>query len=173
MALARAPHHSAQWVEAPSEGVEHEKNDGPRAQTTPLLGTRPAPLSVVAGSHGVWPGAPRQLGCVVPSVVPPALAALASETVDAAALSFLLAQSLAAQQQEEVEAKEQAAGFWSRFSGIGRRGPRSLVRPGPTLSRVEQLAVHWFLAGEEEEGKVEEEEKEEEAESTVCGCSGR
>ena len=55
-------------------------------------------------------GAPRQPGSPsVPSVVPPALAAPAVETVDAAALSFLLAQTLAAQQQEEVEAKEQAA----------------------------------------------------------------
>ena len=75
----------------------HEVNDGLRAHTTPLQGTRPAPLPVVAGSQGVLPGAPRQPGSVVPSVVPVALAAPAAETVDAAALSFLLAQTLVAQ----------------------------------------------------------------------------
>ena len=35
------------------EGEVHEENDGLRAQTTPLPGTRPAPLPVVAGSQGV------------------------------------------------------------------------------------------------------------------------
>ena len=115
-ALTAARHHSAgpreEVVTRPEErqeGEVHEENDGLRAQTTPLPETRPAPLPVVAGSQGVWPGAPRQPGSVVPSVVSPALAAPAAETVDAAALSFLLAQSLAAQQQEEEEAKEQAA----------------------------------------------------------------
>ena len=85
----------------------HEEYDGLRAQTTPLPGTRPAPLPVVAGSQGVLPGAPRQPGNVVLSVVPPALAARRRRrsTLHAAALSFFLAQSLAAQQQEEEEAK--------------------------------------------------------------------
>ena len=36
MALARALNHSAQRVEAPREGVEHEKYVGPRAQKPPL-----------------------------------------------------------------------------------------------------------------------------------------
>ena len=114
-ALAEALHHSAgprkKVVERRDrqEGEVHEVYDGLRAQMTPLSGTRPAPLPVAAGSQGLWPGAPRQPGSVVPSVVPPALAAPAAETVDAAALSFLLAQTLAAKQQEDVEAKEQAA----------------------------------------------------------------
>ena len=77
-------------------------------------------MPVVAGSQGLWPGAPRQPGSVVPSVVPPALAAPAEETVDAAALSFLLAQTLAAQQQEEVEA--QGAGGGGGAGGAGGCG---------------------------------------------------
>ena len=143
------------------EGEVHEENDGPRAQTTPLPGTRPAPLPVVAGSQGVWPGAPRQPGSVVPSVVPPALAAPAAESVDAAALSFLLAQSLAAQQQEEEEAKEQAAvaeleaqvaaaedRLLVQLQREREEGTRVTRQTWSTLSRVEQLAVHWFLARE-------------------------
>ena len=51
------------------EGEVHEGERRPTAQTTPFPGTRPAPLPVVAGSQGVWPGAPQQPGCVVPSVV--------------------------------------------------------------------------------------------------------
>ena len=147
-------------------------NDGLRAQTTPLPGTRPAPLPVVAGSQGVWPGAPRQPGSVLPSVVSPALAAPAAETVDAAALSFLLAQSLAAQQQEEEKAKEQAAvaeletqvaaaedRLLVQLQREREEGTRITRQTWSTLSRVEQLAVHWFMAR-----KAVEEKKEEDAE---------
>ena len=126
--------------EEQQEGEVHEENDGLRAQTTALPGTRPAPLPVVAGSQGVWPGAPRQPGSVVPSVVPPALAAPAAETVDTAALSFLLAQSLAAQRRLRSRRLWRSwrsrwlrlkTGFCFSFSGNRRRGPGSLVRPGP------------------------------------------
>ena len=92
-------------------------------------------------------------------MVPPALAAPAAETVDAAALSFLLAQTLAAQQQEEVEAKEQAA-VTELEDKVAPAEDRLLREPEkdraeavrvttqswPTLSRVEQLAIVWFLA---------------------------
>ena len=139
----------------------HEENDGLRAQTTPLPGTRPAPLPVVAGSQGVLPRAPRQPGSVVPSLVLVALAAPAVETVDAAALSFLLAQTLAAQQQEEVEVKEQAAvaeleakvaaaedRLLAQLQREREEGTRVSRQTWSTLSRVEQFAVQWFLAKE-------------------------
>ena len=74
---------------------------------------------------------------------------------DAAALSFLLAQTLAAQ-QEEVEAKERAA-VAELEAAAKDRLPRELdkdraeavrvsTQSWPTLSRVEQLAIVWFLA---------------------------
>ena len=88
-----------------------------------------------------------------------ALAAPAVESVDAAALSFLLAQTLAAQQQEEVEAKEQAAvaELEEKVAAAEDRLLRELekdraeavrvtTQSWPTLSRVEQLAIVWFLA---------------------------
>ena len=150
-ALTAARHHSAgSWEEVVTrreerqEGEVLEEYDGLRTQTTPLPGTRPAPLLVVVGSQGAWPGAPRQPGCVVPSAVPPALAAPAAETVDAAALSFLLTQSLAAQQQEKEDKELEA--------DLGRQEKRlmDLVeeerRQGPRqFSRIEKAIFHWFL----------------------------
>ena len=156
-ALTAARHHSAgpreevvTRREERQEGEVLEEYDGLRAQTTPLPGTRPAPLPVVAGSQGAWPGAPRQPGSVVPSVVPPALAAPAAETVDAAALSFLLTQSLAAQQQEKEDKELEA--------DLGRQEKRlmDLVeeerRQGPRqFSRIEKAIFHWFLLKRKEE----------------------
>ena len=154
-----------------------------------LPGTRPAPLPVAAGSQGVWPGAPRQPGSVVPSVISPALAAPAAETVGAAALSFLLAQSLAAQQQEEEEAKEQAAvteletqvaaaedRLLVQLQRERKEGTRITRQTWCTLSRVEQLAVHWFMARkavEEKKGKWKRKKKKRRRRSTVRGYSGR
>ena len=162
--------HEAQSVAAALTAARHH-SAGPR-------GTRPAPLPVVAGSQGVWPGAPRQPGSVVPSVVPPALAAPAVETVDAAGLSFLLAQTLAAQQQEEVEAKEQAAvaeleekvaaaedWLLRELEQDWAEAVRVTTQSWPTLSRVEQLAIVWFLAKDKvRKRELKRKKKEEEAE---------
>ena len=161
------------------EGEVHEENDGPRAQTTPLPRTRPAPLPVVAGSQGVWLGAPRQPGSVVPSGVPPALAAPAAETVDAAALSVLLAQSLAAQQQEEAEVKEQAA-VAELVAQVAAAGDRLLVQlqggdQGHSSDLVHALPRRAGCcpmapgqgSGWEEEGEEEEEEAEDVEDSPV------
>ena len=75
----------------------------PRRQEPPSLGTRPAPLPVVAVTQEWWPGAPRQPGVVVPSLAPPSLADATAEAVDAAALSFLTAQALEVKRKEEEE----------------------------------------------------------------------
>ena len=111
--LATALHHCAQpagpVVAGAGEEEAHEQDNALRGQTQPPPGMRPAPLVEVAVSQEWWPGAPRQPGGDAPSVVPPALVAPLADGIDAAALSFLLAQTLAAQQQEEVEVKEQAA----------------------------------------------------------------
>ena len=115
-----------------------------------LLGRRVCGL-VLLGSRG----------SAVPSVVPPALAAPAAETVDAAALSFLLAQSLAAQQHEEVEVKE-AAELAELEEKVAVAEGRLLAelqrereeathitrRTWAALSRVEQYAVLWSSAKE-------------------------
>ena len=164
-ALTAARHHSAgpreEVVTRREERQErevHEENDGLRAQTTPLLGTRPAPLPVVAGSQGVWPGAPGQPGSVVPSVVSPVLAAPTAEGIDAAALSFLLAQSLAAR-QEEAEARE-AKDVAELMDVVAKRGDRlvELVEALPPsarnqLTKLEKAVVSWYMSTRDLRGR--------------------
>ena len=113
----------------------------------------------------------------------------AAETVDAAALSFLLAQSLAAQQQEEEEAKEQVAVaeleaqvaaaedlLLVQLQREREEGIRVTRQTWSTLSRVEQLAVHWSLARvavEKKKDKWKRKKKKRRRRSTVRGYSGR
>ena len=154
-ALAEALHHSS----GPKKKVV-ERRERQEGRGTTACGHR-RHLSRGRGQHHcLWLlGAPRQPDSVVPSVVPPALASPAAETVDAAAPSFLLAQTLAAQQQEEVEAKEQAAvaeleaqvaaaedRLLVQLQREREEGTRVTRQTLSTLSRVEQLAVQWFLA---------------------------
>ena len=157
--LATALHHSAQpagsVVAGPGDEEAHEKYNALRGQTQPPPGMRPALLEEVAVSQDWWLGAPRQPGGDAPSVVPPALAAPAAEAVDGAALSFLLAQTLAAHQPEE-EVKEQAA--VAEWEGDVVRSEGQLVEeldlmldasvrpPWSALSPVERAAVQWHAA---------------------------
>ena len=137
-------------MEVPSEGVEVESHDVLRHLETPPPGMRPAPLEEVAVSQGWWPGAPRQPGHEVPSVVPPA------EGVDAAALSFLLAQTLAAQQQEEEEVMDQAAVAELEADVVAKEAQlwqelenfRADVNRPPfhNLSPILQAATRWHAA---------------------------
>ena len=111
-ALASARHHSAgpgvvTRRERQQEEVEVEQHSGLRAQTTPPPGTRPAALTEPMSQQGVWPGAPRQPGHVVPSAAAPLLAAPAAEGIDAATLSFLPQRALDDKRKEE-EAVETA-----------------------------------------------------------------
>ena len=164
------------------EGEVHETYDTPRSQTTPLPGTRPGVTAcgprAAAGcgqprtgtsaagqccarrwSRQLWrPGGGDGRRCC--SVLPPGA-------------------SLAAQQQEEEEAKEQAAVAELEAQVAAaedlllvqlqreREGSRVTRQTWSTLSRVEQLAVHWFLARvavEKKKDKWKRKEKEEEAE---------
>ena len=88
MALARALHHSAQWVEEPREGVEGETYDAPRRLKPPPPGMRPASLAEQQGDvvqvqrHTVEQladGAPRlpTLDVPVPQMVDKLVAVLA------------------------------------------------------------------------------------------------
>ena len=88
MAVARALHHSAQRVEAPSEGVEGVTHSGLRAQKPPPPGKRPGRLAEHV-PQGFWPGAPRQPGSGAPSLSTPAFADTTADGVDAGALAFL------------------------------------------------------------------------------------
>ena len=54
MELATALHHSAQWVEAPREGVEGEKYYAPRRPKPPLPGKRPSSLVEGAAAGKSW-----------------------------------------------------------------------------------------------------------------------
>ena len=99
MAVARALHHSAQRVEAPSEEVEGVTHSGLRAQKPPPPGKRPGRLSEPV-PQGFWPGAPRQPGSRAPSLFTPALADTTADGVDAGALAFLTRAALEAQEEE-------------------------------------------------------------------------
>ena len=100
MALAEAHRRSAPKVGA----VPH---DAPRSQkTASAVGERPGileepepPWEVATDGH---------VAALAPSVARPALAAPTADGVDAAALSFLVAQSLAQQEKEKKEEEEQA-----------------------------------------------------------------
>ena len=97
MALAEAHHHSAPKVGA----VPH---DAPRSQkTASAAGERPALRNL--SRRGV---ATDGYVAALPSVARPALAAPTADGVDAAALSFFVAQSLAQQEKEKEEEEEQA-----------------------------------------------------------------
>ena len=109
-ALTGARHHSTgpreevvTRREKRQEGEVHEENDGLRAQTTPLPGVRPAPLSEVAR-----PEAAVTVGYVAagpPSLVV-ALVAV-HDHVDQASVQFLLQQYFLARVAEEEKAREE------------------------------------------------------------------
>ena len=97
MALARALHHSAQRVEAPREGVEHEKNVGLRAQKPPLPGKRPGVLTKPEAQGAVTVGHVATPG---PLLSTPLLADTATGTVDARTVKFLLQATLELKEEE-------------------------------------------------------------------------
>ena len=93
-----------QWVEAPQEGVENEKNVGPRAQKPPLLGKRsgvlkdPAPQGAVTVSYVAAKG---------PLLCTPLLADTAAQTVDARTVKYLVHAALEEEEEERRKAKEE------------------------------------------------------------------
>ena len=139
-ALTAARHHSAgpgvvMRREEQQEGEVHEENDALRSQTTPLRGMRP----------GVPPG------CAI-------VAASSAEVIDGSTLSFLQQRALEVKRKEEEEAveaaqlvdlEEKVAAAEGRLLEVLRReleGTRVTRQTWSTLSRVEQFAVHWFMA---------------------------
>ena len=164
MALAQALHHSAgpsmtKVVERRErqEGEVQDANDAPRSQTTLLPGVRPGvPLD---------PGPPVDeavavgyAAASVPLLGAPSLADSSAEAIDGSTLSFLLQHALEAKRKEEEEAVETAelakleeklAAAEERLLEVlrqEREGTRVSRQTWSTLSRVEQLAVHWFMA---------------------------
>ena len=117
-----------------------EKNSGSRRQTT-----------FSAGRPGVLEEPEPQVGAVtvgyvaapVPSVARPAVAAPTADGVDAAALSFLVAQSLAQQEKEKVEEKERAKVMNLKEEKEERRMQRinAKVRDDLPLTREEHVSV--------------------------------
>ena len=93
------------------EEVENETHAAPRGQITPPPGERPAPLAEVAAPQGsIVARCPVDGG---PTLTVPVLAGSAAEAVDSSALSFLLSQSLLAE-QEAKEAEELEANLADR-----------------------------------------------------------
>ena len=104
MELATALHHSAQRprpvVVEPREEAGHETYCGLRAPMPLPPGTRPAPLSEVAGPQRC-DRTVRGTSLGAPPLAAPQLAA--NETLDSAALSFLLNRALEEKEKEEEE----------------------------------------------------------------------
>ena len=177
MALAQALHHSAgprekvvERCERPEEGEVHETHNASRSQTTPLPGKRPAPLSEVTGPQvAVTSG---YVAASVPLLGAPSLADSSAEVIDGSTLSFLLQRALEVKRKEEeeeaveaaelVELEEKVAVAESKLLLELRRdreeGTRITPQTWSSLSRVEQLAVHWFIA-KEKVGKKREKRK--------------
>ena len=164
MALAQALHHSAgpsmtKVVERRErqEGEVQEAYDAPRSQTTPLPGVRPG-VPLDPGPPGDEAVAVGYAAASVPLLGAPSLADSSAEAIDGSTLSFLLQHALEAKRKEEEEAVETAelakleeklAAAEERLLEVlrqEREGTRVSRQTWSTLSRVEQLAVHWFMA---------------------------
>ena len=165
MALAQALHHSAgpsktMVVERRErqEGEVQDVYDAPRSQKTPLPGVRPG-VPLDPGPPGDEAVAVGYAAASVPLLGAPSLADSSAEAIDGSTLSFLLQHALEAKRKEEEEAVETAelakleeklAAAEERLLEVLRQdreeGTRVTRQTWSTLSRVEQLAVHWFLA---------------------------
>ena len=174
-AVAEALHHSAgpreKVVErrGRQEGEVHETHNALRSQTTPLPGKRPAPLSEVTGPQAAVTDGYVAAG--VPLLGVPSLADSSAEAIDGSTLSFLLQRALEVKRKEEeeaveaaelVELEEKLAAAEERLLAMLRRdreeGTRITPQTWSSLSRVEQFAVHWFVA-KEKVGKKREKRK--------------
>ena len=112
MALAQATHHAAprrqKPVSAIREEVEHATHNGLRTQKTPAPGERPGILPEPLPQRS--DRSRRHFsGDGLPQLAMQSLAGAAGEAVDAAALAFLLSQSLAAKEHEDRKKREEEA----------------------------------------------------------------
>ena len=124
-------------------------------------------------------GRPR--GCWCPRV--PLLADSSAEAIDGSTLSFLLQCALGEEEEEAVEAaelvdlEEKLAAAEERLLEVLRRDRDELTRvtrqTWSTLSRVEQLAVHWFLVKDAVEKRREKRKKKEENDEVGSLAPGR
>ena len=155
MEPATALHHSAQRVEAPREGVEHEKHVGLRAQKPPLPGTRPGVLldpepQVRAATVGyVATGAPSLSVVLVPDMMH-----------DDGTVQYLLQQSLLARQAELDRRKGRVGGGGGgeeevEGGGGGRGSRRCWTRLSRSFSRCCTSPPSSARAEEEEEEEEE------------------
>ena len=96
----------SQWNWLAALHHSRETNYGLRAPKTASSGARPGVLEEPEPQGGTVTDG--YVAALAPSVARPALAAPTVDGVDAAALSFLVAQSLAQQEKEKAEEKERA-----------------------------------------------------------------
>ena len=150
--------------------MELETHAGPRAQSTPPPGLRPGVLQD-PGPPLVEAVTVGYVAAGVPLLGAPSLADSSAEVIDGSTLSFLLQRALEVKRKEEeeaveaaqlVELEEKLAAAEERVLAVLRRdqdeGTRVTRQTWSTLSRVDQHAVHWFLA-KEEVGKKREKRK--------------
>ena len=168
MALAQALHHSAgpsktKVVERRErqEGEVQAANDAPRGQTTPLPEVRPG-VPLDPGPPGDEAVAVGYAAAGVPLLGAPSLADSSVEAIDGSTLSFLLQRALDDKRKEEEEAvetaelaklEEKVAAAEVRLLDALQQDRDEGVRVTPqtwnSLSRVEQLAVRWYVAKDE------------------------
>ena len=142
----------------------------PVVQEQVLVGMRPAPPSEVAGPQGAA-ATGGYVAASVPLLGAPSLASSSAEVIDGSTPSFLLQRALDVKKKEEeeaveaaelVELEEKLAVAEERLLAVLRRDREEETRITPqtwsSLSRVEQFAVHWFLA-KEKAGKKREKRK--------------
>ena len=135
----------------------HETHNASRSQTTPLPGKRPAPLSEVTGPQAAVTDGYVAAG--VPLLGVPSLADSSAEAIDGSTLSFLLQHALEVKRKEEEEAMETAemakleekvavaeSKLLLELQRERDEGVRVTPQTWDSLSRVDQLAVRWFVA---------------------------
>ena len=130
-----------------SEEMKVETHTGARAQKTPSPGTRPAPLSEVAGLRERLEAAAR-VSVVHPTLAMPSLAGAGGEAVNASTVAFLSRKAV--QERMEEEGGEEVGGGAAgdaRGGGGPRRlaaGPRQRWCPVLLLAPSQRRAV-WTL----------------------------
>ena len=137
----------------------HVTHNALRSQTTPLPGKRPAPLSEVTGPQAAVAVGYAAAG--VPLLGVPSLADSSAEAIDGSTLSFLLQHALEVKRKEEEEAMETAemakleekvavaeSKLLLELQRERDEGVRVTPQTWDSLSRVDQLAVRWFVAKE-------------------------
>ena len=164
MALAGATHHAAPRRQKPVSAIreveEQVSHVGLREQKTPPPGERPGILPEPLPQRS--DRSRRHFsGDGLPQLAMPSLVGAAGEAVDAAALAFLLSQSLAAKEHEDQKKRQERAKEAVKAWKVRRKRVRDEFDT-PTLTPLEEKRLQELVAIAEAMG-ARRKKKEEEA----------